>query len=274
MHETSDSPPIPIQRWELEGLAVAMLVGALVGGFLFGVLGSMVGAALLGITVRLVERRRQASFLPDAARALAWAPVVAVDLLAQVVESAWAAASRTPANAAPVSPERGAEAASTVGTRQDDRQAAPPARSGPIGGRGVSGAMFGLVIVSFFMTFAAVSCGPETFEVSGMQMVTGTEIEGQRASFGIFPKLAFGMAFLGLLLSTLPGRGAVLPAACGLVGVVALFALKLQVESDPDLTGLTVTFENGFWSAGLLFFGASMLNGWRFLTGIPQRPPG
>ena len=274
MHETSDSPPILIQRWELEGLAVAMLVGALVGGFLLGVLGSVVGAALLGITVRFVERRRQASFLPDAARALAWAPVVAVDLLAQVVESAWAAASRTPANAAPVPSERDAEAASTVDAGQDVGQAAPPVQSSPIGARGISGAMFGLVILSFFMTFAAVSCGPESFEVSGMQMVTGTEIEGQQASFGIFPKLAFGMGFLGLLLSILPGRGAVLPAACGLVGVVALFALKSQVESDPDLTGLTVTFENGFWSAGLFFFGASVLNGWRFLTGMPQRPPG
>lgn len=122
--------------------------------------------------------------------------------------------------------------------------------------------IFGLTLISFFMTYFSARHLLGTMEISGMQMVIGLEANGAPADFPLAPKLAFGAAVAGFLFTFWFGRTAVLPAAAGIAGLISLLVLNVQLSSEAAAEGIRISFEGGFWLATFLFAGATIVNWW------------
>jgi hypothetical protein len=323
MQNDPDSAHELLKRWELEGVVLAMILGGLAGGLVWGAVGLLLGTIVLGVAMRLVQQKRKSPLLPEAARASVWLPVLAVTAGAGWVGRGWAMVRRR------VEEQRSGESAADAATEPvtaDGRMAeteakvgeAPVAAPVPAEASGsvpspasssadavtperISGGLFGLVLVSFFMTFVTVSCMGETVKVSGIETVTGVVVQqsplsgatstrspigysgsADTESFGIFPKLAFGAAAAGLLFSFAFGRTAMRPAICGAVGVVTLLIFRAQLMAEARDEGVPnlVDVASGFWLAVIFFSGAALYNGWRFMekrrrssSGVSPQPP-
>ena len=146
-----------------------------------------------------------------------------------------------------------------------------------------SPAVYGLVIVCFFLPFTEISCeGRKVASFSGFQHVTGTEIEVPSAFGGtdvkkvnpeIFAIMAFLTAVVGLCLSFLKAKaGIITAAAMGVLGAAFLLLLKGKIDKDVLREGeglLQVDYQFGFWLAFLLFLCALGMNVY-FMSGIKK----
>ena len=143
-----------------------------------------------------------------------------------------------------------------------------------------SPAIFGVVLICFFLPFISVSCGAQkVVTLSGVQLVTGTTIEqpdlfgeGQQAETmdgEPLAILAFLSAVAGLGLSFLKGRKvAIAPAVSGAAGSVLLLLLKSRIDNEVLSQGggmIQVEYEIGFWLTILVFLSAAGLNGFLLL---------
>jgi len=143
-----------------------------------------------------------------------------------------------------------------------------------------SPAIYGLVLICFFLPFTHISCaGEKVATLTGVQLVTGTTIEGPPSAFGEKEKsekvepeplailtlitaiIGFGVSFLKDRKSTL------LTALIGGFGLISLLLLKSKIDNEVLRKGegiLRVEYGFGFWLVLLLFLCAIGLNGFLF----------
>jgi hypothetical protein len=145
----------------------------------------------------------------------------------------------------------------------------------------VSPAIFGLILICFFLPFLTVSCQSQKFvslTLTGVQLATGTTIEqprfleGQKSEEKI---PAEPLAFF-LIVTTCVGLGtsfiksnksAIIPAGTGAAGTVLLLLLKSKIDNEVLKSGrglLQVEYGIGFWISFFLFLAAAILNGFIF----------
>ncbi len=135
-------------------------------------------------------------------------------------------------------------------------------------------AIFGIVLVCFFLPFITVSCqGQKITTLTGIQLVTGTTIEQpsmfgkkqvQKVSGEPLAALVFLCAAFGLGSSFIKGKkSAIAPAAAGGIGLISLLMLKLKLDNEILREGkgmLELEYGVGFWVVLILFLIAIVLN--------------
>lgn len=135
--------------------------------------------------------------------------------------------------------------------------------------RKIGSVLFGLILLFSVMPWVSVDCGGVTIEASGLDLATGPDVGTQgtdeEADPEFFAILALLLGVAGTALFLVRGSaGHKARILIGVLGVVALFALKIKVESDinaesssgeiGDLYGLIqVKWEAGFWLAIVSF---------------------
>jgi len=139
----------------------------------------------------------------------------------------------------------------------------------------ISPALFGVILVSFFLPFVNISCqSQKLMTLTGVQLATGTTIE-QPSLFGretkkqeipAEPMAIFSLiaAVVGLGTSFLKTKNsAVAPAASGGIGLVLTLIMKSKIDDAVLKNGqgiIQVDYEIGFWLVFLLFLSAAILN--------------
>jgi hypothetical protein len=137
----------------------------------------------------------------------------------------------------------------------------------------LSNSLFLLIIICFFLPFAAISCdNKEVLRLSGVQLMTGTEVKQEgllwqerRAvpaqPWVIFP---FGLAIAGVVLGL--GKRRLLVALRAICGAgAATFLLLLQtklfdnLEEYPKLV-FSLKYLSGYWGAVGLSALAGLVN--------------
>lgn len=142
-----------------------------------------------------------------------------------------------------------------------------------------SPAIYGLVLICFFLPFTHISCqGEKVATFTGIQLVTGTTIEQtemfseRKKTEKIDPEplaiLVLCSAVAGLGFSFLKGKGSTLASAIvGGAGLIFLLLLKAKIDNEVLKEGkgvLRVEYGTGFWMILLLFLFAICLNGFLF----------
>jgi hypothetical protein len=146
-----------------------------------------------------------------------------------------------------------------------------------------SPAVFGLILICFFLPFTHISCqGEKVATFTGIQLLTGTTIERLPTTFEEGKKvkkldpeplaiLTFIAALYGLGFSylikgrkaTMTGEQYMAPAVAGGIGLLFLLFLKAKIDSEVLKEGegmLRVEYGIGFWLVLLLFLAAIGLN--------------
>lgn len=134
----------------------------------------------------------------------------------------------------------------------------------------LSPAIFGIVLICFFLTWVNVSCqGQKVATFSGIQLVTGTTVE-EPQMFGSAKKrkiqgetlaiFVFLSACAGFALSFIKDKkGAMGTAVTGGMGIIFLLLLKSKLDNDILRQGqgmLQVDYGAGFYLTLLLFLSA------------------
>lgn len=140
----------------------------------------------------------------------------------------------------------------------------------------MSAAMYGVIIICFFMPFVNLTCsGEKMMTFTGFQMVTGTTIQqpsmfGEQAPAEEVPAeplamVAFLIAIAGLALSfTIKRPGPLVAAILSGVGALAMLVLKAKLDNEALKHGqglVQIEYSFGFWSSLLLFVASGFLNG-------------
>ncbi|APB32460.1 hypothetical protein GlitD10_0159 [Gloeomargarita lithophora Alchichica-D10] len=123
-------------------------------------------------------------------------------------------------------------------------------------------AVFGVVIVAFFLPFMTLACTvqPLQTQISGIELMTGTPPNGNQSGTGIpaiQPQPAAGVAFMaawvGLTSSFLSSRwGLWVPVGSGALGGTLLLILKSRFDERVATEGagvLRLVYHPGFWLA-------------------------
>lgn len=150
-------------------------------------------------------------------------------------------------------------------------------------------AIFGLVLIAFFLPFMHLSCQGQKIgtSISGFQLITGTTMElpdmgkmmaqqpgmpgeppamkaDSKIGSELFAIIAFSCAVLGLGLSFLKNKkSAILPAISGVAGLVMLLLLKSKLDGNitKEAGGMVqVEYDIGFWLIAVFFLLAAGLN--------------
>jgi len=138
-----------------------------------------------------------------------------------------------------------------------------------------SPAVFGLIIICFFLPFMQASCGGEKImSITGVQLVTGMTFE-QPIMYGENPETAkidpeplaiatLLCAIIGLLFSFIKkSKSAILPALSAGIGTITMLLLKTKIDNEAMREGggmLEVEYLFGFWAILLLLIVAVGLN--------------
>ena len=144
--------------------------------------------------------------------------------------------------------------------------------------------VFVIVLICFFLPFVTVSCGGEKMAtLSGVQLITGTSVEGSGSSEDVFGtkketrKVDTEPLAIVALITTLAGlglsflknrRSAIGPAIAGAATVIFLLLLKYKLDSDILTEGegvLRMEYNFGFWLAFLFSIIAVALNLFLFM---------
>lgn len=142
-----------------------------------------------------------------------------------------------------------------------------------------SPAVFGIIIICFFLPFMDVACsGQKVISVSGFQMVTGTTLQ-QPGMFGAKTKTekvdaeplaiaTFVCVIIGLLTSFIKNKkSAILPTIFSIAGIVTLLMLKNKLDNDVLKAGagmVQISYVFGFWAILVLLIISAGLNGFIF----------
>lgn len=117
--------------------------------------------------------------------------------------------------------------------------------------RKFSAATFGFALLCFLLPFVTVSCTGGQMSLSGLQLMAGTEIEGQRVSGEPLAGLAFLATLVGLGASFLKSKeGMIGGAISGGAGALALLILQSKLTQDVLREGgglAVVHYEAGYW---------------------------
>lgn len=124
-----------------------------------------------------------------------------------------------------------------------------------------SPALFVIIVICFFLPFFSLSSQGwmSTGKLStftGVQLVMGTKIMGQKMDPEPLAILAFTSAIIGLGLSLIRKINALIPAALGLLGFVLLFLLKNKIDQDILQQGFGMAqaqYEFGYWLTLVVF---------------------
>lgn len=146
-----------------------------------------------------------------------------------------------------------------------------------------SPALFGLVIVCFFLPFVNLSCSGQTvMTLTGFQLITGSEysepnVMGQNMfdqdnqnnadnkSREIKSQLMALLAFLAALVGLAVGfirkkMTAIFSLIIAVLGTVFLILLKINMDSDVALNGegiMNLEYQTGYWLTIILFIAAA-----------------
>jgi len=157
----------------------------------------------------------------------------------------------------------------------------------------LSPAIFVIILICFFLPFVSASCGGQKLAtLSGVQLVTGTTVEGARPSEDIFraekatQKVDTEPLAISALITTLVGlglsflrarRSAIAPAIAGAATVILLLALKYKLDNDVLKEGegmIQIEYNFGFWLAFLFSILAVALNLFLFMKRGREISPG
>lgn len=137
---------------------------------------------------------------------------------------------------------------------------------------------FALAVLCFFLPFVQFSCTMDrsmSYSMSGLQMVTGTEIqipdmglgggqEIQKVEASPFAVMALLCSLAGLVLVMMPSRALSLAAvAFGVLGFLAMLLLKWQIDSDVAEQGagmFVAEYRAGFVLVCVLLLAGAALN--------------
>lgn len=173
--------------------------------------------------------------------------------------------------------------------------------------RWLSPPIFGVIILSFFLPFLAVSCqgqggAADLVTLTGLDLVLGGEPEVNEAltaeQFGgevaptdetdpePFAIAAFGLAIVGLAIGWLrPRLARVAAGVAALLGIVALIVLRFRLESQVseqaggEIPGeiplsFSISYKPGYWIALLLFAAAAVVEGVSIVLEARREPAG
>lgn len=138
--------------------------------------------------------------------------------------------------------------------------------------RKVSSALFGLILLCFFLPFINVTCNRmKVTSVTGFQMVTGATVKQQKGKAEPLAILVFVSAIAGLGLSFFKGRNATIAVVtAAAVGLILMLLLKFKIDSYAlravkEGRGMVgVEYNIAFWGSVLLFLAAAGLSGFVF----------
>ncbi|MDA8088762.1 MAG: hypothetical protein M0Z61_00860 [Nitrospiraceae bacterium] len=140
----------------------------------------------------------------------------------------------------------------------------------------ISRAMYGIIIICFFLPFTTASCsGQKILTLTGFQMVTGTTVRqpnmfGQQTKqkkIGTEPYAIAGfiLAFIGLAISFSRNKTAYLFSAfISASGAVCLLLLKTKLDRDVLNSGqglILLDYDFGYWVSFIIFILSAVLNG-------------
>lgn len=143
----------------------------------------------------------------------------------------------------------------------------------------VSPAIFGIILICFFLPFVTVSCQNQKLAtLTGVQLATGTTIEQsslleqqnkeEKIPADPLASIVLVSACVGLGTSLLKSKkSAIVPAITGAVGSGLLLMTKAKVDNEVLKQGrglLQVEYGIGFWLSFLLFLSATALNAYIF----------
>ncbi|GAB4388736.1 MAG: hypothetical protein Kow0025_09830 [Thermodesulfovibrionales bacterium] len=152
--------------------------------------------------------------------------------------------------------------------------------------RKITPAMYGAIVICFFLPFVNVSCsGQKVMSFTGFQMVTGSTYQtpsmyGEKTkSEKIDPEppaiAAFVLAIAGLALSlTRSKKGSLFSSAASFGGLVALLWLKADLDNDALKSGqgiIQLEYSMGYWLSVILFGASVFVNG--LLSAQKGAPP-
>lgn len=238
----------PLSRPEIESLVFASVLAAAAGGLLFGWIGAVLFAFVAGSLLRWNQRKENPMQIPEALRQSVWLPISIFEAIANVIES--------------VTEKRRDNKTSTLGALRPEASP-PPAdgrvpqlasansrSNGAILNNRLRGAPFALAALCFLLPFAKFSCtiSPDvSYTVSGIHLVTGTEIESsdfggfndygasdaQEVSANPLAIIALLCCLAGLALFFSQSRPVSLIAVIsGAIGFLAMLALKFQLDYE------------------------------------------
>ena len=143
----------------------------------------------------------------------------------------------------------------------------------------ITPAVYGILIICFFMPFLEVSCsGEKIMTFTGIQMVTGTTMK-EPSMFGEKTKskkmepeplaiITFCCVIAALLFSFIKNRkSAILPAICSGIAIITLLILKLKIDNEVLKEGegiIQIGYAYGFWIILVMLLFGAMLNGYVF----------
>lgn len=133
----------------------------------------------------------------------------------------------------------------------------------------VSIALFTVILICFMIPFVTVSCGAQNIAtISGAQLITGTEIEGQQLEPQIMVIIAFLCAAGGLIVSFSKPSG--IGVMFGGAGAILLFLFKQGLIKKAQEQMVGVQFETGYWLAFILFIIAAGVSAYNALSGANE----
>ncbi|NHM27195.1 hypothetical protein G7K71_09395 [Desulfofundulus sp. TPOSR] len=131
--------------------------------------------------------------------------------------------------------------------------------------RFISPALFALILICFSLPFVTVSCsGYEVTKITGFQMITGTEVEGEKINPNPLAIIAFVAGVGGLIIGFWSSRKAnVVSAVMGAVGFICTLLVRLLITQKVSSEGegmLSVEYGSGFYLPLILFLVAAGYN--------------
>ena len=148
-----------------------------------------------------------------------------------------------------------------------------------------SPAFYGIIILLFFLPFVNLSCSGQTImSLSGFQLITGSEYKAN-SMFGETtegevkenkeiksqPLALFALltAVIALGISFFKKRIiALVNIVISVLGVVFLFLLKFNLDSDAELSGqnmITLDYQFAYWLCIILFIAAAVVQ-WKIFA--------
>ncbi len=146
----------------------------------------------------------------------------------------------------------------------------------------ISPAIFGIILICFFLPFVTVSCqNQKVMTLTGVQLATGTTIEQpsflerQKKEVKIpadpLTSVVLVSTCVGLATSFLKSQqGVLIPGVTGAVSSVLLLMSKAKIDNEVLKEGrglLQVEYGMGFWMSFLLFLSVTALNAYLFFQG-------
>ncbi len=131
--------------------------------------------------------------------------------------------------------------------------------------RRISPAIFGLIILCFFLTFTTISCGnQEVAKLSTFDFVTGTTVGDEEIDANPLAIIAFLAAVSGVGFGFMKGnKKSIISAVVGGIGFISILVLKIMLDSKITEQGdgmLKAEYGPGYYLPLILFLGAAGFN--------------